>query len=411
MVKARAVVMPKAGISVESCIIGRWHKNVGDTVSVGDVLFDYETDKASFECESTEAGTLLEIFFEGGDEVACLVNVCAIGEAGDEVDGLRPVPAPEDGGRRPEAGEIAAASDDDFVRVDGVGVSPRAKKLAARLDVDPFGLPASGPRGRVIERDIYQGARSEKKEARVAVSDSEYVDEKFSKVRKVIAAGMFRSLSETAQLTHHHSFDAAALLELRKGLKGLGGDSGLSGVTINDLILYVVSRVLLSHPSLNAHMLGGDTLRKFSAVNLGVAMDTPRGLIVPTVFNADKMSVKEISDEVKRLGAMARDGNISPDLLQGATFTVSNLGNLGVEMFTPIINPPQVAVLGVCGVFAKVREGVKGIETYQSMGLSLTYDHRAVDGAPASRFAGDLCRGLENIALLLLAEQEKGERA
>jgi len=217
---------------------------------------------------------------------------------------------------------------------------------------------------------------------------------------------MIKSLSETAQLTHHHSFDAEKLLALREDFKRHGGGYGLEGVTIGDIIIYAVSRILKSFPDFNAHLLPGDVMRRFHSVNLGVAMATDRGLLVPTVFGADAKSLRELSAEIKELAGGARTGSISPDKLGGATFTVSNLGATGVEMFTPIINPPQVAILGVCGIATRARAAQGGgIEAYRSIGLSLTYDHRAVDGAPASAFAQKLCECLERIDLLLINDK------
>jgi len=424
---AKAVVMPKAGISVESCIIGQWSKKVGDTVAENEVLFDYETDKATFECESTAAGTLLEIFFESGDEVPCLVNVCAIGEAGEDVSGLRPLVNEEI--QQPD--EVSAKSvptiqaDISTTSIDeskAAPVSPRARKLAKQLKVNTNDAIPTGPRGRIIAKDIELAAQRTRVgtgiggrafgDAQTTLkpattheqpSDLEYSDEKFTQIRKVISSTMIRSLSELAQLTHHHSFDADAVLGLREKFKNSDEIYGLKSVTINDIILFAVSRTLRSHSSLNAHLINGNILRKFKGVHLGIAVDTPRGLIVPTLRGADKKSLKEISSEVKKLAELAQTGNIEPDLLQGATFTISNLGSLGVEMFTPIINPPQVAILGVCGISTKIRNIAGETKTYQSMGLSLTYDHRAIDGAPASRFVHDLCKNLENILFLLAA--------
>ena len=149
-------------------------------------------------------------------------------------------------------------------------------------------------------------------------------------------------------------------------------------------------------------MLDDTSIRKFNHVNLGVAVDTPRGLMVPTIVHADEMSLLEISKAVKELAAECREGNISPDKLSGASFTVSNLGSFGIESFTPVINPPQTGILGVCGTVDRVRKGADGsIELYPAMGLSLTYDHRAVDGTPASRFLQELCKNLENFTTLL----------
>jgi pyruvate dehydrogenase E2 component (dihydrolipoamide acetyltransferase) len=213
---------------------------------------------------------------------------------------------------------------------------------------------------------------------------------------------MMKSLAGAAQITHHHSFDATGILALRADFKKNGAEYGVGGVTLGDIILYAVSRIVKQNPEFNAHLLEGYILRKFRSVNLGVAIDTKRGLLVPTIFDAGRKNLRQISAEVKELAAAAGSGAISPDLLQGATFTVSNLGTTGVEMFTPIINPPQVAIIGVCGITTRVREKADGgIEAYPSMGLSITYDHRVIDGAPASRFAQKICMGLEHINLLL----------
>ena len=234
-----------------------------------------------------------------------------------------------------------------------------------------------------------------------AVSDApEYEDVKFSGIRRAISKSMTTSLHTMAQLTHNTSFDATAILNYRKALKAAGGD--YAGITLGDIILYAVSRTVLNYPDLNANMVEENSIRKFKHVNLGVAVDTPRGLMVPTIFHADEMSLLEISKAVKELAAECREGSINPDKLSGGSFTVSNLGNLGVESFTPVINPPQTGILGVCGTIDRVRKGADGsIQIYPAMGLSLTYDHRAVDGTPAAKFQQELGKNLENFTTLL----------
>ena len=393
---AHTVIMPKAGITVESCLIGEWLKKVGDHVNEGDVLFTYETDKASFECESTATGTILEIFYEAGDEVPCLQGVCTIGVAGGA-----PAAAP-------------AAS--------GAPVSPRARKLAASAGVDPTLATGTGPNGRIIERDVKElianapapapapaavaapapvaAPAAPAPVAAAPAAEAEYKDVKFSGIRRAISKSMHTSLSTMAQLTHNTSFDATAIMAYRKQLKAAGGE--YAGITLGDIVLYAVSRTLLNHPDLNANMLDDNTIRLFNHVNLGVAVDTPRGLMVPTIRNADQMSLLEISKAVKELAAECRGGAISPDKLSGGSFTVSNLGNLGVESFTPVINPPQTGILGVCTTVDRVRKAADGsIEIYPAMGLSLTYDHRAVDGTPAAKFQKELAYNLENFTVLL----------
>lgn len=410
---AKAVIMPKAGITVESCIIGQWQKKVGDKISVGDILFTYETDKASFECESTEEGTLLEIFFNDGDEVPCLVNVCAVGNEGEDFSALKPSSASEAPSEPivEEKAEVKAeapkAAPAESTKVEGkTAVSPRARKLAERAGVDASLATPTGPNGRIIERDVRElmenpVALEAVKAASAAVAEpmAEYEDVKFSGIRRAISKSMSTSLSTMAQLTHNTSFDATCILNYRKQLKNASDEC--SGITIGDIVLYAVSRTLLNHPDLNANMIDDSTIRLFKSVNLGVAVDTPRGLMVPTIFNADKKSLLEISKEVKELAAACREGNINPDKLSGGTFTVSNLGSLGVESFTPVINPPQTGILGVCTTVDRVRKTADGIEVYPAMGLSLTYDHRAIDGTPAAKFQKELCKNLENFTTLL----------
>ncbi len=407
---ANAVIMPKAGITVESCIIGTWEKKVGDEIKVGDILFTYETDKATFECESTEEGTLLDIFFQEGDEVECLVNVCAIGAPGEDCSSLRPSGSAEAAvaEEEPKAAETVAApalAESTAVEGETSAISPRAKKLADRAGVDATLATPTGPNGRIIERDVREimnnaPAKAPATTKAVATAEEEYTDVKFSGIRRAISQSMHKSLSTIAQLTHNTSFDASAILAYRKQLKAMGDE--YAGITIGDIILYAVSRTLLNHPDLNANMLDDNNIRLFKHVNLGVAVDTPRGLMVPTIFHADEMSLLEISKAVKELAAQCREGNISPDKLGGGTFTVSNLGNLGVESFTPVINPPQTGILGVCNTVDRVRKSHDGgIELYPAMTLSLTYDHRAVDGSPAARFQKELGDNLENFTVLL----------
>lgn len=419
---ANAVIMPKAGITVESCIIGSWEKKVGDSVKLGDVLFTYETDKACFECESTAEGELLEIFFGDGDEVPCLTNVCAIGKPGDDTASLRPngASAAATAAAAAPAASVSAAPSAPAAPAAGAPVSPRARKLAETAGVDAALAAGSGPNGRIIERDIRRlmeegtpageepapavsaapAAPASAAPAFAAAEAPEYEDVKFSGIRRAISKSMKASLANMAQLTHNFSFDATAILNYRKLLKASGGD--LAGITLGDIILYAVSRTVLSCPDLNAHMLDDNNIRLFKHVNLGVAVDTPRGLMVPTIFHADEKSLLEISREVKELAAACRTGAISPDKLSGASFTVSNLGSFGVESFTPVINPPQTGIIGVCTTVDRPRKAADGsVQLYPAMTLSLTYDHRAVDGAPASRMMQGLCRDLEHFTTLL----------
>lgn len=415
---AVGVLMPKAGITVEQCVITRWEKQVGDTVAEGDVLFSYETDKAAFECESTASGVILAIFYAEGEEVPVLVNVCAVGQPGEDFSSLAPAAGQTAGAASPAAApaQIQAAPEEvpgsvyAPAQADGIlRSSPRARNLAEKAGVNPAQAIPSGPDGRVIERDIAALINAQEAPGDLAVPQAPavltapngekigFADTVFGNLRKAVAAAMTASISNSAQLTHHHSFDATELLALRARFKA-GGDEALEGVTINDIILFAVSRVLERHSDFNAYMLDAGTIRHFDHVHLGVATDTPRGLMVPTVFFADTLNVREISAEVKRLAALAKQGTINPDYLKGGSFTVSNLGAYGVEMFTPIINPPQTAILGVCSIVTRLKGEKEQYKPYPAMGLSITYDHRATDGAAEARFAADLCGMLENIS-------------
>lgn len=436
---ATPVIMPRQGQSVESCIIAKWHKNVGDAISEGDVLFTYETDKATFEEEAKQSGTMLAIFFEEGDDVPCLTNVCVIGNEGEDASAF--APAGEDEEEAAPAEEAAPVTSETApvaaqpVAADGtIKISPRARMAAQAQNVNPALVAGTGPQGRIIERDVLtaRGAASTSAAydafaaADAAVSGTgiggrvrlddltgapaqaaapapvqpEVEEVKHSNIRKVIARSMHASLSEGAQLTLNTSFDASALLAFRAKVKAQMERVGLANITLNDMILYAVAKTLPNHRELNAHYYD-DKMVYFKSVNLGMAVDTDRGLMVPTIFGADSMTLNELAVASKALAAECNKGTINPDLLKGGTFTVSNLGSLGIETFTPVINPPQTGILGVNTIEKKVREVNGELKLYPSMSLSITFDHRALDGAPAARFVSDLAKNLENFELLL----------
>ena len=433
---ATPIIMPKQGQSVESCIIAKWHKKKGDSVAVGDMLFTYETDKATFDEEAKEAGVLLDVFFEEGDDVPCLTNVCVIGKDGEDASAFAPEGAesatPAEDSPKAEAPKAEVQAAVTVNKSGDVKVSPRAKNLAERAKVDPLAAAPTGPNGRIIERDIETliangggatpaamgfaagedgtgiGGRIRVEDlgnapapaAAAAVSAPEFVEEPISNIRKVIARSMHESLSNMAQLTLNTSFDATEIMAYRAGLKKNAEKLGLANITLNDIVLFAASRVLLNHKALNAHFTG-DKMKFFNNVNLGVAVDTARGLMVPTIFGAENKTLNEIALESKSLAAQCQSGTISPDYLTGGSFTVTNLGSMGIESFTPVINPPQTGILGVDTISTGVREENGQIKLYKKMGLSLTFDHRAVDGAPAAKFLKELCDALENFSVFL----------
>lgn len=443
---AKPVLMPRIGQSVESSIIANWYKKVGDSVTVGDRLFTFETDKATFDEEAKTSGILLAKFYEEGDDVPCMKPVAVIGQNGESYAEFAPgsTLSPADDTSVQSDPEVAAltrsvvSTIDDFVKI-----SPRARKLAEKNKVEYRIATPTGAEGRIIKKDVQDlidsdfkftsaalktaktvdsltGIQGSGLGGRITVQDVAvrsaqaasqptsisgmefaYEDVKLTNIRKVIARTMQQSLATMAQLTHHSSFDATVVEKFRQETKNQGEKIGLGKITLNDIILFAVSRTLPAHRSLNAHFIE-DKMRYFHDVNLGMAVDTERGLMVPTIFEANRKSLGEIARETKELVLQCQNGSINPDLLTGATFTVSNLGATGIEIFTPIINPPQTGILGICSMLEKPRPAiVGGIEFFPSVGLSLTYDHRAIDGAPASRFLQDLIKNLECFTMLL----------
>ncbi|HHX71839.1 MAG TPA: 2-oxo acid dehydrogenase subunit E2 [Clostridiales bacterium] len=414
---ANIVLMPQLGISEESALLSAWHVAKGDEVKEGDKLFTLETGKATFDVQAEQGGTVLDLLVEEGDEVLIQTPVCVIGQPGEQYDlpgkeaaAETPISKPETLALPEQAKHIEKPSQTEG---DRIKISPRAKRLAEETGVSPAHVTPSGPYGRIIARDIErfidEGGRQVTPEAAVsemkveampeAAATAAYVDEPLSRMRKIIAENMHASLTQMAQLTLHASFDATSLISYRNMMKDSGQEE-FAKISYNDMILFAVAKTLPAFPELNAHLLG-DTLRKFTSVNLAFACDTEKGLYVPVIANADSLNLLSLSKEAKALAAACRSGNIAPTKLSGGTFTVSNLGALGIEGFTPVINPPQTGILGVGALQTRVREE-NGMPTcYQVMPLSLTFDHRALDGAPAARFLKALSDNLANFQLLL----------
>jgi len=461
---AVVVIMPKQGQSVESCIITALNKKKGDTVKKGAVLFSYETDKASFEEESPADGTVLACFYGEGDEVPVLENMMIIGEPGEDITPLLTVSEGETSGNHPDethggatpvttqAGESAANSPTvttptihtEKTSHDIPGqtespvnrfISPRAKILAEKNAVPVTQLSGTGPGGRIIEKDVQAnlinrpkmtplakkvaaeggaqpaapgtglGGRYRAADLSVptnAIYGVDYEDKKISNMRRLIAKSMHASLQNSAQLTHHLGADARRILELRKKAKTAMEEGKLTvNITLNDMVCFAVIKALKKFPEVNTHFLG-DSKRYFHKVHLGLAVDTERGLMVPVVRNADDLSIAGLSGQLKEIAAACRTGSVNPDMLaaEAGTFTVSNLGNYGVEMFTPVINLPQSAILGVNTIVPRPKDLGDGVYAFVPyIGLSLTYDHRSLDGGEATRFLKQIAIEIENLEL------------
>ncbi len=437
---ATVVIMPKQGQSVESCIITEWNKKKGDQVTKGELLFAYETDKASFEEEASVDGILLEVFYEAGDEVPVLTNVCVIGTPGESADAYQP------GGiipKKEETTETVISQDVSHVITKEISllatnaetptgaISPRAKKLADKEGISTAGLTGSGPKGRIIEQDVLGVIADNPKTTPLAkkiagqeqlqtvtkgsglggsvtakdlttvnpVYSSDFEIKKLSNIRKMIAKAMLNSIQKSAQLTHHLGADARRILELRRKVKKANDNGYPVNITLNDMVCFAVVKALRKFPQANAHFLG-DSVKYFNKIHLGVAVDTDRGLMVPAIRNADDLSIQGLSNQMREVAASCRKGAVNPELLssEAASFTVSNLGNYGVEMFTPVINLPQVGILGVNTIVPRPKDlgdGVYGFVPF--IGLSLTYDHQALDGGEATRFLKQIAIEIENL--------------
>ncbi|MDR2975078.1 MAG: 2-oxo acid dehydrogenase subunit E2 [Propionibacteriaceae bacterium] len=480
---ADVVVMPQLGNTVESCLVTAWQVGVGDTVEPDTVVAEIETDKSSMEVPSGQAGTILALLAQAGDEVPVKAPFFIIGAPGESIEGLVPgpsAPSPDAGPKTEPSDEPAAHGAAGLIPQAVLGnqamsapsapLSPRARRLVNETGLDASGLTGSGPGGRVVAADISEAlaaapaqplslpARSVEPEAPVIVTGTglggrvtrhdaastglaqsvpmtegsaarsvspdpqptpasaevsskrigedtfpgTFTDEPLKGVRKLVAGRMLASMATHAQLTFDASAPAAGLLALRARFKTADPQWGMSAITIGDLVAYAAVQALRRHPSVNATLTDA-VLRTYDHVHLGLAVDTPRGLLVPTIQYASCLGLVDLSQQSKLLAAAATKGDISPDLLTGGTFTVTNLGAYGIESFTPILNSPQVGILGVNAIAPSVcanPDGSVGVE--QRISFSLTVDHAVVDGADAARYLKTLCALIADIDLTVM---------
>lgn len=406
---ATLVIMPKQGQSVETCIITKWFRKKGEKVSAGDILFSYETDKAAFDFESPSDGVLLEIFHGEGAEVPVLENVAVIGKEGEKFEAFseKAASAVSSGspatGRKEHADVPAQPASQIVTNVtnERIRISPRAKKFAESNGVDYSKIKGSGPNGRIIWSDIEKSLSVSSEVMTQNITRAAYTDQPLTNVRRIIAKAMHNSLQNSAQLTHHMSADVRNLLAVRAKVKAeIASGKSSQDITLNDMVCWCVIRALEKFPVINIHFLE-DKIRTFSGINLGLAVDTPRGLMVPAVRDAGKMDLPQLSRSLKSVADSCRKGSIDPELIQPTTasFTVSNLGNYGVEMFTPVINLPQAGILGVCTIINRPADlGNNTFGFIPFIGLSLTYDHRAVDGGPATLFLKEIKDQIEKFS-------------
>lgn len=437
---AKRVIMPKQGNSVETVILLEWKKDEGDRVQEGETLCEVETDKATFEVPCPASGVLLQKLYGDGDDVPVMQPFAVVGESGETVpersvgkDAANESRAMVDVARA-EAAPIASrrSSSDPTQEAVIMGrrdvrISPLARSTAASLGVDESRyreIAGSGPGGRILRRDVEafaadRGGRSGAYAgAGVAASGPSAAQEsgsvqaggatpvesvKVTGVRKVIAERMLSSLAQTAQLTLNASADATQLTAYRKKLKAAPESLGVSDITLNDLIMFIIARIVARHRALNAHYVPGqpDEIRRFGSVNLGFAVDDEKGLFVPVIRGADSLTLRALADRAHELASAVHTGEAGPDALRGATFTVTNLGAFGVRDFTPVLNPPEVGIIGVGGIRPEQTYRGDRVLTAPHIGLSLTFDHRATDGGPAARFLQDVAAAIANAETVL----------
>ncbi len=374
---ATEILMPKLGQTVEEAKIERWLKKEGDEVKKGDVLLEVTTDKATLEVESFNKGILLKILHNEGDMVPVTTVIGYLGAKDEEIPeapaGKNPEKKPEPAAKAPPAPAQGAPA-----KGGRIAASPLAKKLAASKGIDLSSVKGTGPGGRITREDVESAG------APAASSKAEPGLVELTPMRKAIAEQMSKSKRE---IPHYYlSMDADMSAVLAKKEKGKA--------SITDYLISAVSRCLTEFPEMNSHWEDGK-IRRFAEVNLGIAVGVEEGLIVPVLRNADKKSVEEISAGNKRLASRAREKKLSPEEFSGGTFTISNLGMYKVESFLPIINPPEVGILGV-GAIKQVPVVIDGnIGVRPVMKLCLSADHRAVDGASAAGFLNRLIEILQ----------------
>lgn len=412
------MVMPKLGLTMEEGLIARWLRSEGEAVRKGEPLLVIETEKITYDIEAPTEG-ILHIVRLAGETVAVASPIAVVAATQEDYSralaGAAPSPAPAAavaarpvGGPSVDAARTAAGVLEER---GGVRASPLARRLAAEAGLDLAAVKGTGPGGRISREDVEaavaaRGAVSTRTEAPAPLPALPKVLEvrRLSPMRRTIAARLAGSLREMAQLTVMADVDMSAARALREELnRGVAADG--ARITYTDLVVKLVALALKTHPVLNA-TLRGEELHLLGEYHIGVAVEIEDGLIVPVIRDADRKSLREISRELAELSERARARRLGPEDLQGGTFTVSNAGMLGVDAVTPIINPPEVAILGVGRIADRVLAvGGRG-EVRPAATLCLTFDHRVVDGAPASRFVADMRRLLEDPRVALAGHIE-----
>ncbi len=409
------VIMPKMGDAMTEGKVLRWIKHPGDAVESGEAIAEIETDKVNVELPAEEAGVLSEILVGEGGVAAVGAPIAMILRAGEKAGGGAPLATERHSapGAPPPAPPTATPQPPPTVTTpervppeERIKASPLARRLAQERGIDLAGIQGSGPEGRITKEDVEAyaqrraGAGAPAAPTPTAAPPTAAEDVPLTRMRQTIA----RRMSESKQQAPHFyvtveiQMDEALVLRAR-----LNADLGEKVVSVNDLVLKAAARALRAFPNLNATFTG-ESVRRHGEIHLGFALALPEGLIVPVIRHGDRKSIPEIAREAKALGERARSGHLHPDELQGATFTVSNLGMFDVENFIAIINPPQAAILAVGTAQPRVVTDGATIRIAQVMKATLSADHRVTDGAEAARYLGELKRLLQSPTLLVTGQ-------
>lgn len=404
---AQEVKMPQLGLTMEEGTIETWHKKEGDKVAKGEILLEIATDKITSEIESEFDGVVLKLIAAEGEDVPVQGVIAIIGEEGEQVDtGSKPAKTIEESKVQESSREVAVRSE-TLAPVTSAGgrvkISPLAKKTAEKMGIDYTSLAGSGPGGRIIQQDVLDAkdkvvVKEEKAPVQIVQEVKKEGGTVLKGMRKVVAERMLQSHLEIPPVTQNMKIDVTKLIEFRKSVNETREEKKFS---INDFVLKAVAKALAKNPHIMVSLIDGQIFQN-SNVNIGMAVSTDTGLIVPVINDADKLSLEALSSKAKDLALRARENKLDMDEYKGSTFTVSNLGMFGVESFTPIINQPDAAILGVCSVEDELalEDGV--VVQKKKMKISLTYDHRLLDGAVAAKFQQEIKKLLENPMEILL---------
>ena len=401
------ITMPKLSDTMLEGTLIKWHKKAGDKITVGDVIADVETDKATMEMEAFDDGIITEILIPEGGVVKVGQPIANI--EGGKKSAVKSTAPAATSATAPAATLAAPSKPKPTARTDGsrIKASPLAKKIALERGLDLSGIQGTGPGGRIVVADVPANAVAQGRSAapaapriEVPFSDSD-TKTPLSGMRRTIAE---RLLASKTQIPHFYlsiEIDAAPLAKLRKDLNTAAEAAGTAKVTVNDFILLAAARAAKQHPKVNA-AFAGDYVVEYGSVNLSVAIAVEDGLITPVIRDAQSLSLREISTAVKDLAVRARSKKIKPEEYQGGTLTISNLGAYGIDSFYAIINPPQAAILAVGAIVKKpVVNAQDQIVAGQRMTISLSGDHRVVDGAAGAEFLATIRKSLESPTSLL----------